>query len=54
VQHEPNIHQALIEYIIQHDSSYTEAKLISYSVLDLIVLKTEIELQDLKSKATLP
>jgi hypothetical protein len=51
---EPNIRQALIDYILLHDRSFVKEKLISYTILDLIVLKTEIELQTIKSNTVIP
>ncbi len=51
MNNEPNIREALMKYIILHSSSYSKARLKSFTILELIVLKTELELQEMKSKA---
>ncbi len=51
MQSELNIRQSLVNYILQNDSSYTETKLTAFSLLELIVIKTEIELQGVRPKS---
>jgi len=51
---EPNIRQALLDYIVRHDPSHSPSKLASCSILELIVIKTELELGALRTKKAIP
>lgn len=54
MQNEPNIRQALIDYILLNDRSHSQSKLAGHSILELIVIKTELELQKLRTKTIVP
>lgn len=51
MQSEMDIRRSLVNYILLNDSSYTETKLTAFSLLELIVIKTEIELQEIRPKS---
>ena len=45
MKNDPGTRTALINYIIFNSTSYSKSDLLKYSLTELVILKTEIELE---------